>query len=108
MAIELGYMNLVITIKKIEKYYPGGFDQYKKQRRKNEARQSLVVREAMDMKGIEAFAKECEAFGLVRVVEKDGVKQFKDFCMIDIVPILPCDWLEDGGFEVFDKYKERK
>ena len=29
MAIECGYMNLIIPIEKIEKHYPGGFKQYK-------------------------------------------------------------------------------
>lgn len=118
MAIELAYMNLVIPIENIEKHYPGGFEQYKKD---NEADMKsdnycdnakirydnyLVVKSAMDMDDIDSFAKECEAFGLVGVVEKDGIKQWQDFCIVDIVPTLPCDWLGGGGFDVFHKYKE--
>ncbi|MDL2323144.1 hypothetical protein LJC52_04065 [Bacteroidales bacterium OttesenSCG-928-A17] len=102
MAIELAYMNLVIPIEKIEKHYPGGFNQYKKD---NEGQivydDYLVMKSAMDMEVIESFAKECEGFGLVGVVEKDGVKQWQDFCIVDIVPTLPCSWLGHNGPEVY-------
>lgn len=111
-------MNLVIPIENIEKHYPGGFDQYKKDNEVDMKRKDycdakmrhdnyLVVKSAMGMDDIESFAKECEDFGLVGVVEKDGIEQWQDFCIIDIVPTLPCDWLGGDGFEVYHKYKEK-
>ena len=86
MAIECGYMNLIIPIEKIEKHYPGGFKQYKIDNEKSitEYDEYLVMKSAMGMEDIEAFAKECEDFGLVGVVEKDGIKQCQDFCIVEI------------------------
>lgn len=108
MAIELAYMNLVIPIENIEKHYPGGFDQYKKDNEgKMEHDDYIVMKSAMDMETIESYAKECEAFGLVGVVEKDGIKQWQDFCIVDIVPTLPCDWLVDHNPEVCHKDEEK-
>ena len=119
MAIELAYMNLVIPIENIEKHYPGGFNQYKKD---NEADMKsdnycdnakirydkhIVVKSAMCMEDIESYAKECEDFGLVGVVEKNGIKQWQDFCIVDIVPTLPCDWLVDHNPEVCHKDEEK-
>ena len=103
MAIELAYMNLIIPIEKIEKHYPGGFKQYKIDNKKNinEYDDYIVMKRAIGMKEIESFAKECEDFGLVGVVEKNGEKQWQDFCIIDIVPTPPCDWLWHDGTSVY-------
>lgn len=107
MAVELGYYNLVVPIENIEKHYPGGFNQYKNDNKgEMEYDNHLVRKSSVDMDVIESFAKELEAFGLIGMVEKDGVKQWQDFCIVDINPTLPCDWLGGGGFDVFHKYKE--
>lgn len=100
MAIELAYMNLVIPIEKIEEKYPGGFQQYKKDK---EMRHDdyLVVKSAMSMDAINTFVIECEAFGLVGVIEENGVKKALDFCIVDLVPTLPCDWMEFDGTSVY-------
>ncbi len=102
MAIELAYINLVIPIRNIEKYYLGGFVQYKKDNEsKMEHDDYLVMKSAMTMEEIESFAKECEEFGLVGVVEKQGIKYWQDFCIVDIISTLPCEWLEHDGTAVY-------
>ena len=102
MAIELAYINLVIPIRNIEQHYCGGFEQYKKDNEgKMEHDDYLVMKSAMTMEEIESFAKECEDFGLVGIVEKQGVKQWQDFCIVDIIPALPCEWLEHDGTSVY-------
>ena len=109
MAIELAYMNLIIPIEKIEKHYSGGFKQYKIDNEKTitEHDDYIVMKSAMTMEEIEAFAKECEDFGLVGVVEKDGVEQWQDFCVVDIVLTLPCEWIWHDGTSVYhiDEFK---
>ena len=109
MAIECGYINLVIPIRNIEKHYPCGFKQYKIDNEKsiNEHDDYIVMKSAMTMEEIESFAKECEDFGLVGVVEKDGEPHCQDFCIIDIVPTLPCNWLWHDGTSVYhiDEFK---
>jgi len=102
MAIELAYINLVIPIREIDKHYPGGFEQYKKDNEgKMEHDDYLVMKSAMSMEEIESFAKECEDFGLVGVVEKQGIKQWRDFCIVDIIPTLPCEWLGHDGTAIY-------
>ncbi|MDR0412933.1 MAG: TIGR02452 family protein [Dysgonamonadaceae bacterium] len=58
------------------------------------------MQSAMTMEEIEAFAKECEDFGLVGMVEKQGIKRWQDFCIVDVVPTLPCEWLWHDGTAV--------
>ena len=110
MAIELAYMNIVIPIEKIEKHYLGGFEQYKIDHEKsiNEHDDYLVMKSAMEMEDIESFAKECEDFGLIGVVEKDGKPQWQDFCIIDVVLTLPCEWIWHDGTSVYHMEEFRK
>ena len=105
MAIECGYINLVIPVRNIEKYYQGGFEQYKNDNAKSisEHDDYIVMKSAMTMEEIESFAKECEDFGLVGIVEKQGIKQWQDFCIVDVVPTLPCEWLWHDGTAVHHK-----
>lgn len=94
MAIGIRFINLIIPIENIEKKYPGGFKQYK---RDNENRfvhdNYLVMKGAMSPWDMESHAKECEEFGLVGVVQKDGFEQWQDFCVVEGEPTFPCDWL---------------
>ena len=109
MAIELAYMNLIIPIENIEKHYLGGFTQYKKDNEGSMVHDDyIVMKSAMGMEDIESFAKECEDFGLVGVVEKDGVEQWQDFCVVDIVPTLPCNWLWHDGTSIYHIDEFRK
>lgn len=101
MALECGYINLVIPIRNIEKHYSGGFEQYKKDKGKMEHDNYIVMRSAMEMEDIELIARECESLGLVGIVEKQGIKQWQDFCIVDVVPTLPCEWLWHDGTSVY-------
>jgi hypothetical protein len=66
------------------------------------------MKSAMTMEEIEYFAKECEDFGLIGVVEKDGKPHWQDFCVIDIVPTLPYDWLWHDGTSIYQIDEFRK
>ncbi|NDW12020.1 TIGR02452 family protein [Bacteroides sp. 214] len=104
MAIAAIFINLIIPIENIQKHYPGGFKQYKRDNGNDMAHDCfLVVRGAMNAMDIESYAKECETFGLVGVVEKEGIKQWQDFCVVEVEPTLPCDWLLQSGAYVYHK-----
>ena len=53
----------------------------------------LVMKGAMSPWDMESLVKEHEEFGLVGVVEKNGVEQWQDFCVVEWRPTLPCDWI---------------
>lgn len=100
MAVELEFINLIIPIEKIEKYYPGGFNKYKKDNSQAIGRRiwydNLIVRDgAMNPMDIEYLIKEWEQYGLVGIVEIEGIKQWKDLCVVDFLIgiTLPCKWL---------------
>jgi hypothetical protein len=102
MAIRIAFINLIIPIENIEKHYSGGFTQYKKDNENRFVHDNyLVMKGAMSPWDMESHAKDCEAFGLVGVVEKDGVKHWQDFCVVEWEPTLPCDWLLQKGAYVY-------
>jgi hypothetical protein len=88
------YINLIIQIENIEKKYPGGFEQYKIDNENRIAYDNyLVMKGAMSPWDMESDVKEVEEFGLTGVVEKNGVEQWQDFCVVEWEPTLPCDWI---------------
>jgi len=94
MAIRVMFINLIIPIENIEKKYPGGFEQYKIDNEDRIAYDNyLVMKGAMSPWDMESHVKEIEEFGLVGVVEKNGVEQWQDFCVVEWEPTLPCDWI---------------
>ena len=103
MGMELNYMNLIIPIEKIEKYYPGVFEQYKRDNKNDriEYDEYIVMKSAMCMEDIENFAKEFEDLGLVGVLEKDGTQCWQDFCIVDVVLTHPCDWVWHDGTSIY-------
>lgn len=102
MALRTAFINIIIPIKNIEKHYPGGFDQYKKDNEKSMIHDNyLIMKGAMNQWDIESLALECEKFGLVGVVEEDGIKQWQDFCVFEWEPTLPCAWLQQKGAYVY-------
>lgn len=104
MAIGVAFINLVIPIDNIEKHYPGGFKQYKRDNGNRMIYDNyLVMKRAMSPWDIEALAKECEEFGLTGIVEKDGVEHWQDFCVVEGIPTLPCDWIRQKGDYVYHK-----
>lgn len=97
MAIGLTFINLIIPIENIEKKYPGGFKQYKRENQHIRFDNFLVMKGAMSAYDIESYEKECEAFGLVGVVEKNGKEHWQDFCVVEGEPTLPCEWIRVNG-----------
>ena len=106
MAIGIAFINLIIPIENIEKKYPGGFKQYKGDNKYMKHDNYIVKKGAMSPWDMESLVKECEDFGLVGVVEKDGVEQWQDFCVVEVVPTLPCEWLRQKGDYVYHKNEE--
>ncbi|MFV0469562.1 MAG: hypothetical protein ACK5MK_11625 [Dysgonomonas sp.] len=104
MALGTAFINLIIPIENIEKHYPGGFEQYKKDNGTRMVHDNyLVMKGAMSPWDMESLTKECEEFGLIGVVEKDGVEQWQDFCVVEVEPTLPCDWLLQNDAYVYHK-----
>lgn len=104
MAIGIAFINLIIPIKNIDKHYSGGFKQYKRDNGNRMIHDNfLVMKGAMSSWDMESLTKECEDFGLVGVVEKNGIKHWQDFCVVEWEPTLPCDWLLQNGPYVYHK-----
>ena len=103
MAIGISFINLIIPIENIEKKYLGGFEQYKSERDYISHDDFLVRIGTMNPWDMETLCKEHEDFGLVGVVEKDGIKQWQDFCVVEWRPTLPCEWLRQDGDYVWHK-----
>ena len=107
MAVGLEYVSLIVPIKNIEEYYPGGFKKYKNDN-KNSIGASIWYDEhllrdgAMNRYDIGRLIEEWESYGLKGVVEVDGEKQWKDLCVVDYFagPTLPCAWLKYRGSAV--------
>jgi len=100
MAVELEFISLIIPIEKIEKKYPGGFNQYKKDNSELIGRRiwydDYIVRDgAMNPMDIEYLIKQWEELGLVGIIEENGYKRWKDLCVVDYFGgiTLPCNWL---------------
>lgn len=103
MAIRYEFMNLVIPIQTIDKYYPGGFKEYHSKHKSSFGTrcwydEHLFRDGAMNGMDIEDLIKRWQRFGLVLLAERDGKKMFKDMCVFDYFTDLNdvCDWLEYG------------
>ncbi len=109
MAIETAFINLIIPIENIEKKYPGGFKQYKLNSETILAHDNyIVMKTAMSPWDMESLVKECEDFGLVGIVEKGGIKQWQDFCVVEVEPTLPCEWLKQDKAYVYHKNDKKQ
>lgn len=103
MAIALEFIDFIIPIKKIDLVYPGGFNQLKKDYGivgNSSGRfwhDDYLFRDgAMNPMDITSIVDEWEKLGLKGVVELNGQRQWKDFCVVEGMmggPTLPCDWL---------------
>lgn len=108
MAIGVSFISFIIPIENIEKHYPGGFKQYKSERDYIIHDDFIVRIMTMNPWDMETLAKEHEGFGFVGVVEKDGIEQWQDFCVVEGAPTLPCEWIRQERDIVYHKNdKER-
>jgi hypothetical protein len=102
MAIHCEFIDLIIPISNIDKVYVGGFQKFKSDNigmfSKRLWHDDFLFRDgAMDGMGMRMLCKEWEERGLVGVVDVDGHRQWKDFCVVESLfggPTLPCDWIE--------------
>lgn len=109
MAIRTSFIHLIIPIENINKKYPGGFKQYRlDSEHRIEYDNYLVMKGAMSPWDMESLVKECEDFGLVGVVKKDGIEQWQDFCVVEGRPTLPCEWIRQDGVFVYHKNDKRQ
>jgi len=100
MAIELEFINLIIPIEKINKYYPGGFYKYLEDHKERIGMtvwfDNYLVRDgAMNPIDIKLLIAKWEELGLKSKTRKKGIEQWKDLCVVDSFrgTTLPCDWL---------------
>ena len=102
MAIRLEKINLIIPIKNINYSYPGGFNLFCEHNKSTFAEtfchDVLIFRAgAADPRDIESLVIYWQERGLVPYMEIDGIKQWKDMCVVEsshAEPTLPCDWIE--------------
>lgn len=104
MAIKCEFIDLIIPISNIDRVYVGGFSQFKADyidhfngRFRHD---DFLFRDgAMNPMDIQHMIEKWEKLGLKGIEENDGVKKWKDFCVVQSLrggPTLACDWI---GFD---------
>jgi hypothetical protein len=97
MAVNIQFLNLLIPISKIDKYYKGGFEQYKIDRKNNFESDDYLVKEgAMSSYDIENMVNDWEKLGLKPFVDINGKNKWEDVCVVDQLCglTLPCEWVQ--------------
>jgi len=101
MAIQLENINLIIPIKQINLCYPGGFELFRTHHQnkfgENFWHDMHLFRDgAMVAEELETLILFWQQKGLVPYVEQNGMKRWKDMCVIESSnsePTLPCAWI---------------
>jgi hypothetical protein len=99
MALYCIFINIIIPIPNIDRIYEGGFEKFKvdvieKFGGKYYYDEYLFHDGAMNPGEIEHIIEKWEKLGLIVTEEVDGEEKFKDLCVVEGGPTLPCDWLE--------------
>ncbi|HBH62303.1 MAG TPA: hypothetical protein DDX85_11325 [Nitrospiraceae bacterium] len=102
MAIILEPINLIIPLKNINYCYPGGFNLFSEHNRSkfgdSFCHDALLFRGgAVDLDDIETLVLYWQEMGLVPYAETDGIRCWKDMCVVryfEAEPTLPCEWIE--------------
>jgi hypothetical protein len=102
MAVECTFISLIIPVSAVDIVYTGGFEKYKSDYEESWGlilwHDDFLLREgAMNPMDIEYMVESWEKLGLEGIVDVDGEKRWKDFCVIGNIysgPTLPCDWIE--------------
>lgn len=97
MAISLGFINLFIPIRIIEKQYPGGLTQFKRDYAGGVIFDDHLVRYcSASPNEIEAMVEKLDSLGFESIAESDGQAYWKDCCVVDHFGriTLPCGWLQ--------------
>ena len=104
MTVRIKYISLIIPIYNLNKFYPGGAEQYilehssfPRPKRLLDWHDSKIVRRlAMNYMDIISFIEEFKNFGLTPTVTVNNQLQWQDMCIVDKIkgPTLPCRWLK--------------
>lgn len=105
MSIYCEFIDILIPIENIDRIYWGGFKKYKEKHIEHFGKvmwhdDYLFRNGAMNPMDMEYLVGEWEYYGLKGIVEENGIKKWKDFCVFEAMlggPTLPCDWI---GFDV--------
>ncbi|WP_025209090.1 TIGR02452 family protein [Hippea sp. KM1] len=114
MSIQLEGISVIIPIEKIEKFYPGGFKKYKKDRGLTHDLEGVVfddyiVREsAANPMDVGLIVDQWEELGLRAISGRGRNKKWKDICVVDLFdgPTLACDWISFSNGYV--SYRDNK
>jgi hypothetical protein len=97
MSVKIQFFTFVIPLTNIEKYYPGGLVTFRKEQKGlypeyDDYLYKTSVMNAMDLDDVVQF---WESLGAIAIVEENGVKMWKDFCIVEVIErsAYPCDWL---------------
>lgn len=104
MAIATEFIDFIVPIEIIRQKYPGGWEQCLKDHENlingRVWFDDYLFRDgAMSPIDIESIVERWEAMGFEGIVEKDGMKYWKDMCVCEGLlggATLACDWL---GFD---------
>jgi hypothetical protein len=101
MAVRCEFIDLIIPIENIDKVFEGGFEEFKEM--ESEYFGDVLWHDdylfrtgAMNPRDIHQLIAQWEDEGLIGVIEENGVKKWKDMCVVEGMfsgPTLPCDWL---------------
>lgn len=102
MSIACEFIDLIIPISNIDKVYKGGFNQFKEDHIElfggRYRHDDFLFRDgAMNSIDIQLSIEKWEKLGLVGIVEIEGQKKWKDFCVVERMfggLTLQCDWIE--------------
>lgn len=109
MAVALEFIDLIVPIELIRKKYTGGWDACLRNHKWSFGfciwHDDHLFRDgAMNPADIRALIKEWEDRGFEPMEERNGVKVWKDLCVVEGMsggPTLPCDWIEVDTKEQF-------
>jgi hypothetical protein len=101
MAVRIKFLSVVVPIERINgSTLPSGLDglvaQYGAAQGKSFWHdESLYVEFAMNPNDVQAIVQRWESLGLTSKVETNGVRTWKDLCVVDFYqgPTLSCSWL---------------
>jgi hypothetical protein len=115
MAVQLDVISVIIPIRNIEKHYPGGFEQYKKDYSSQIGGKiwfdDYILRDgAMNPIGIGLIIDEWERIGLKGIAKNKNGEYWKDLCVVDFFQgvTLPCKWLKTENYTAYHIDDENK
>ena len=97
MAISLGFINVFVPLRVIDRKYPGGWAQFQQDYADGAVFDDHLVRYCSgNPNDIEAMIDTLDALGFETIAESDGQPCWQDCCVVDHFgrTTLPCGWLQ--------------